>query len=230
MNTKRNIVITGFMGTGKSTVAEIVARKLSRPFVDMDQEIETRAGFSIPQIFRRQGEAAFRDMERQLVHELALGHGLVIATGGGALVDADNRAMMNQHGIVICLNASKAEIRARLSENQDRPLAADWERHFDARRGAYASMRHQIMTTGRTPADVVADILALADGALYVRTPDGGGYPIHIGSGLLRRIAADPESAGLEGHVVVVSNDKVAPIYGEALAARVAQCQLDCRA
>lgn len=226
MNTERNIVITGFMGAGKSTVAEIVARKLNRPFIDMDREIETRAGFSIPQIFRRQGEAAFRDMERQLVHELALRHGLVIATGGGALVDADNREMMGQHGLIVCLNASQAEIRARLAENQQRPLATDWEAHFDARRGAYASIRHQILTTGRAPADVAADILALADDALYVQTPDGGGYPIHIGGGLLRRIAADPESAGLAGHVVVISNETVAPLYGEALTAALPNANL----
>ena len=226
MNTAQNIVITGFMGTGKTTVSEIVARKLNRPFVDMDVEIETRAGFSIPQIFRRQGEAAFRAMERQLVHELALRHGLVIATGGGALVDAGNRQMMSQHGIVICLNASKAEIRARLSENQHRPLAAEWEAHFDARLGAYASIRHQIMTTGRTPEDIAADILALADGALYVRAPDGGGYPILIGSGLLHRIAADPEAAGLGGHVVVVTNETIAPLHGERLAAGLPNANL----
>ncbi len=229
MNTAKNIVITGFMGTGKSTVAEIVARKLNRPLVDMDREIETRAGFSIPQIFRREGEAAFRDLERQLTHELALRHGLVIATGGGALVDADNREMMSQHGIVICLNASKADIRARIglqSENQNRPLAADWEAHFDARRGAYAQIHHQIMTSGRTPADIAADILALADDALYVRTPAGGGYPIHIGGGLLRRIAADPEAAGLTGHVAVVTNETVAPLYGEALAAGLPNANL----
>ena len=217
MNAVQNIVITGFMGTGKSTIAEIVARKLQRPFVDMDVEIETRAGFSIPQIFRRQGEAAFRDMERQLVHELALRHGLVIATGGGALTDDDNRAMLGQHGLIVCLNASKADIRARLSENQNRPLASDWEALFDARRGAYACIRHQIATTGRTPSEIAADILALADGALYLRTPDGGGYPIQIGSGLLQRIEADPESAGLSGHVVVVSNEKVAPLFAERL-------------
>ncbi len=226
MNAEKNIVITGFMGTGKSTVAEIVARQLNRPLIDMDREIETRAGFSIPQIFRRQGEGAFRDLERQLTHELALRHGLVIATGGGALIDDDNREMMSQHGIVICLNASKAEIRARLGENQQRPLAADWEAHFDARRGAYAQIRHQIVTTGRAPADIAADILALADDALYVRTPAGGGYPIHIGGGLLRRIAADPEAAGLAGRVVVVTNETVAPLYGEALAAGLPNANL----
>ena len=226
MNTEPNIVITGFMGTGKSTVAEIVARKLNRPFVDMDLEIETRAGFSITQIFRRQGEAAFRDMERQLVHELALRHGLVIATGGGALVNDANREMMGRHGLLICLNASKADIRARLSENQDRPLAADWERRLDARLGAYASIRHQIVTTGRTPADIAADILALADGALYVRTPDGGGYPIHIGSGLLGRLVHDPESAGLACHVVVVTNETVAPLYGERLVSSLPNANL----
>ena len=229
MNTTKNIVITGFMGTGKSTVGEIVARKLNRPFIDMDVEIETRAGYSIPQIFRRSGEAAFRDLERQLARELALRHGLVIATGGGALLDADNREMMSQHGLVICLKASKADIRARIGlpgETQQRPLAADWESHFDARRGAYAQIRHQIMTSGRAPADIAADILALADDALYARTPDGGGYPIHIGGGLLSRVLADPESAGLAGPVLVLSNEVVAPLYAEGLAAGLPNAKL----
>ena len=217
MNTVKNIVITGFMCTGKSTVGQILARKLNRRFVDMDVEIETRAGFTIPQIFRRQGEAAFREMERRLIHELALQHGLVIATGGGALIDDDMREMMGRHGMLVCLNASRAEIHARLAENRDRPLAEDWESRLDARRSAYARINHQIMTTGKAPTEIAAEIAALDGGALYVRTPDGGGYPIVIGQGILQDIANDAESAGLAGHVIVVTNEKVAPLYGERL-------------
>ena len=226
MNAAKNIVITGFMGTGKTTVGEILARKLNRRFVDMDVEIETRAGFTIPQIFRRHGESGFREMERRLIHELALQHGLVIATGGGALIDDDMREMMGRHGLLVCLNASKAEIRARLAENRDRPLAADWESHLDARRSAYSRINHQIMTTGKTPTEIAAEIAALDGGALYVRTPDGGGYPIIIGQGFLREIANDAESAGLAGHVIVVTNETVAPLYGERLVGMLPRADL----
>ena len=217
MKAERNIVITGFMGTGKTTVGEAVARRLGRRFVDMDVEIEARAGMRIAQIFRRQGEAAFRAMEAQLVHELALQRGLVIATGGGALLDADLRDALSRQGMIFCLNASKAEIRERLAENLDRPLAADWESLFDARQKAYAQIRQQINTSGKAPAAIAAEIAALAQGGLYVRAPDGGGYPIIIGSGLLAGMAEDAEALGLAGHVVVVSNDTVAPLYGEKL-------------
>ncbi|MCY3779874.1 MAG: 3-dehydroquinate synthase [Chloroflexi bacterium] len=226
MNTQNNIVITGFMGTGKTTVGEILARKLNRRFVDMDAEIEARAGFTIPQIFRRHGEEGFREMERRLIHELALRHGLVIATGGGALIDNDMRDMMSRHGLLICLNASKEEIRARLAANSDRPLAADWEHLLDARQSAYAQIGNQIMTSGKTPTEIAAEIAALDDGALYVGTPDGGGYPIIIGSGLLRSIGDDAEGLGLSGHVVVVSNESVAPLYGERLTAALPRADL----
>ena len=217
MNFATNIVLTGFMGTGKTTVGQILARKLNREFVDMDALIETRAGMTIPQIFERRGEDEFRALERRLVYELALRNGLVIATGGGALIDDDMRETMVQSGMVLCLNASKADIRARLAENAHRPLAAGWERLLEARASAYAKMPYQIQTTGKTPEEIAGEIAALDRGALYAHTPDGGGYPILIGRGLLGRLAAEADSLGLAGHVVVVSNETVAPLYAESL-------------
>ena len=217
MNFANNIVITGFMGTGKTTVGQILARKLNREFVDMDAVIEARAGMTIPQIFARDGEAAFRAYERRLIYELALRNGLVIATGGGALIDGAMRVTMAQSGMVVCLNASKADIRERLMENADRPLAADWESLYEARRGAYAQMPYQILTTGKTPEAIAGEIAAIDRGALYVNSPDGGGYPIYIGGGLLNRVGDDAEALGLSGHVVIVSNDTVAPIYAGRL-------------
>ena len=184
----------------------------------MDAEIEARAGFSIPQIFRRHGEDGFRDMERRLLRELALPQSLVIATGGGALLDADMRELMGRHGLLVCLKASKEDIRARLAQSRNRPLASDWENLLDARRGAYAQIGHQIMTSGKSPTEIAAEIAALHDGALFVRAPDGGGYPIIIGSGLLQHIGRDAETLGLARHVVIVTNETVAPLYGGNLA------------
>ena len=217
MNVATNIIITGFMGTGKTTVGQVLARKLNREFVDMDAVIEARAGMTIPQIFERRGEDDFRALERRLVYELALRNGLVIATGGGALLDDDMRDAMVHSGLVVCLNASKADIRERLAENANRPLAAGWERLFEARRGAYAQMPYQILTTGKRPEEIAGEIAALDRGALYVRAPDGGGYPIIVGGGLLSRVGEEADSLGLANHVLVVTNETVAPLYGEAL-------------
>jgi 3-dehydroquinate synthase len=217
MNFAINIVITGFMGTGKTTVGQILARKLNREFVDMDAVIEERAGMTIPQIFQRQGEDSFRAMERRLGYELALRNNLVIATGGGALIDDDMRESMIQSGLVVCLNTSKADIRERLAENAHRPLVAGWEKLLEGRTSVYAQMPYQIQTTGKTPEEIAGAIAALDSGALYVRTPAGGGYPIHVGSGLLDWVGDEADSLGLANHVVVVTNETVATIYAESL-------------
>jgi 3-dehydroquinate synthase len=217
MSFEANIVITGFMGTGKTTVGQILARQLNREFVDMDAVIEERAQMTIPQIFEGKGENEFRAHERRLVYELALRNGLVIATGGGALLDDEMRETMAQSGLVVCLNASKTDIRERLAENQNRPLAANWESLYESRLKAYAKFPYQIMTTGKTPEEIAGEIAALDRGALYVNTPDAGGYPIYIGSGLLDSIADEYEALGLADHVVIVSNETVAPLYADRL-------------
>ena len=182
MSSARNIVITGFMGSGKTTVGEILAQRLGREFVDMDTVIESRAALPIRQIFERQGEAAFRQLERAVALDLALRRGLVIATGGGALIPDDLREMVQQQSNVYCLRASKAELRSRLSGSLDRPLAAGWQALYDARLPIYARIQRQIETAGKTPHMVAGEIAALEIGALYVKTPEGG-YPIHIRSG-----------------------------------------------
>ena len=230
MNFATNIVITGFMGTGKTTVGQILARKLNREFVDMDAVIEARAGLTIPQIFERRGEDEFRKLERRLVYELALRNGLVIATGGGALINDEMRETMLRSGLVVCLNASKADIRERLAENANRPLAAGWESLFEARQGAYARMPYQIFTTGKTPEEIAAEIAAIEGGALYVNTPAGGGYPIYVGGGLLSWVGGEADSLGLARHVVVVTNETVAPLYGESTRPKLAERESDYRA
>jgi shikimate kinase/3-dehydroquinate synthase len=143
-----NVVITGFMGTGKTAVGREVARRLGRPFVDMDAEIEARTGKSIPRIFAEDGESAFRQVEAALCEELSArrgvcpepaegtcpesaegtcpesAEGLVIATGGGALVAPANRALMMGSGTVVCLTCAVDEILRRViaGGNPDRPL------------------------------------------------------------------------------------------------------------
>lgn len=162
MANKVNLVLTGFMGTGKSTVGPRVARRLGMQFVDMDPLIEERAGMRIAAIFEAQGEAAFRALETALCHELAQQRGMVIATGGGALLNPTNRALLGSTGVIVCLTGDFETIMARVGPATDRPLldaddrAARARALLEARAAAYAALPHHVDTTGLTP-DEVAD-------------------------------------------------------------------------
>ncbi len=159
-----NIVITGFMGTGKTSVGRAVADKLKLEFVDMDAVIVERQGMEINEIFAAHGEPFFRQLERDLCAELAAQENLVIATGGGALTFPENRAVMGKSAILICLSASVEEIMRRLDAASDRPLLhvadrrAKIESLLVARRAAYAAIPHQIDTTGLSVEKVVARV------------------------------------------------------------------------
>lgn len=219
-----NVVVTGFMGTGKTAIGREVARRLGRPFVDMDAEIEARAGKSIPRIFAEDGEAVFREMESALCRELSTRQGLVIATGGGALVNPHNRALMMKSGVVICLTCDADEILRRVScsDKADRPLLnvpdprAEIERLLEVRRPAYQAIPWQVDTSKLSIEEAAARVVEIAEViTLPVRYP-GGEYEIHIGDGLLSHVGGALRAAGVtEGsRVAIVSNPVVAPLYG----------------
>jgi 3-dehydroquinate synthase len=219
-----NLILTGFMGSGKTVVGREVARRLSRSFVDMDVEIEARAGKSIPRIFAEDGEAAFRQSEAALCEELSGRGGLVIATGGGALVDPTNRARMAGSGTVVCLTCEADEILRRVNEgeNSDRPLLAvadpraEVQRLLALRRAAYQAIPWQVNTTGLSVEKVTQQVLKLADiVTLTVHFPDGE-YPIHVGDGLLAHVGGALRAAGASegGRIAIVSNPVVVSLYG----------------
>ena len=118
----RNLVLTGFMATGKSCVGRFVAHRLGFDFLDTDAEIESRADKSISEIFSQDGESSFRKYERELVKDLASRGRLVVATGGGLVVDARNLADLKTNGLVICLWASAETIWQRARRHGRRPL------------------------------------------------------------------------------------------------------------
>ena len=119
----RNIILTGFMGTGKSVVGKRLARHLKRRFIDTDTLIEQEAGVSIAQIFATEGEPAFRKRERQAITRICQEENIVMATGGGAVMDAGNARMLKESGLVICLTARPEVILQRLHSNTtSRPL------------------------------------------------------------------------------------------------------------
>lgn len=118
----RNIALCGFMGTGKSSVGRLVAETLHFAFLDTDTVIEARAGKAVSQIFEEQGEAAFRELEKRIVKELALRDRTVISTGGGLVVDPENLASLKSHALVVCLWASPETIWSRVKHQSNRPL------------------------------------------------------------------------------------------------------------
>lgn len=122
MKTTPSIILAGFMGTGKTTVGKLLAARLGRTFTDMDDCIVRRAGRSIPEIFAADGEPAFRALERQVVIELSAQSGLVVATGGGVVLNPDNIRDFSACGLLVCLTASPDVILARLRGDTGRPL------------------------------------------------------------------------------------------------------------
>lgn len=147
-----NIFLVGMMGAGKTTVGRLLARRLRRPFYDCDHEVERRCGVRIPVIFDIEGEAGFRARERAVLDELTALEGVVLATGGGAVLDPDNRRCLRARGIVVYLHARPADLYQRVRHDKNRPLLA----------GGDALRRLEELYAVRDPlyreiADVVAD-------------------------------------------------------------------------
>jgi shikimate kinase len=166
MNKTANIVLTGFMGTGKSTVAQCLAEKLNRPLIDMDALIETRTGYSIPRIFAERGENFFRAIEKGVCYELSLHTNTIVSTGGGALINPENREAMLQTGFVVCLTAQPDIIEQRLSQADNRPLAKQWREILAQRQATYALLPHHISTDLLTPHQVADEIITLWNASL----------------------------------------------------------------
>ena len=117
-----NIILVGFMGTGKSVVGKLLAKKLHIDFVELDKMIETREKMPIKDIFEKKGELYFRQVEKEVVKEAGLRKNIVISAGGGSIVDEDNFKNLKNSGTIICLKASPETIIKRTKDLKTRPL------------------------------------------------------------------------------------------------------------
>jgi shikimate kinase len=122
VNEKRNLYLVGMPGAGKSTIGRALARQLGLPFVDADHEMLEHTGVAIATIFELEGEAGFRQREAQLIAEICRGDGILLATGGGAILREDNRTTLRQTGIVVYLHASLEHLWKRTRHDSRRPL------------------------------------------------------------------------------------------------------------
>jgi len=170
-DTEGRVVLTGFMGTGKTTVGRLLADRLGLALVDTDREIEAEHG-PIPEIFGTLGEPGFRRLERKIAEQLADRHDVVVATGGGMMVDPDVAELLaTPPARVFCLTASPDSILDRVAGDPsapERPLLADPDRRrrveqlLAERQGAYARYEH-VATDGRSPEAVADEILRRLD-------------------------------------------------------------------
>ena len=154
-----NIFLVGLMGAGKTTIGRQLSRLLDRPFFDSDHEIEQRTGVRIPVIFEVEGEAGFRQRENAMIAELTARRGIILATGGGAVLDADNRRRLKENGLVVYLRAAVADLLARTRHDRNRPLlqTADprqkLEQLLSQRDPLYREVADIILDTGQQSAN-----------------------------------------------------------------------------
>jgi shikimate kinase/3-dehydroquinate synthase len=238
-----NLIITGFSGTGKSLVAKEVARGLNWNFIDTDDEIVKQTGKPIAEIFRQDGEARFRELERETIRK-ACQHGqTVIAIGGGAIVDPQNYEVLAKTGLIVCLEAKPEIIYERLfraaassPENEVRPLLAvddplERIRQLKAsRQPYYAKADWTIHTDGLSISEVAEEVIRAwrllrrtdscqlsvfgdKDVACLVETATQS-YPVFVGYGLLDKLGEKMTQAALSGAATIISDGNVFSLYG----------------
>ena len=166
-----NLVLIGFMGTGKSAVGRALAARLGRPFVDVDEAIEREAGRPIRKMFAEQGEPAFRAAERAMIQRVTQRDGQVIAAGGGAVMDEANWSALTRRGWLVWLTAEPDIILQRIGDTASRPLlhGADPKGRMAEllalRQATYAKADAVVDTSRRTVEQVVNEIIRCGEGA-----------------------------------------------------------------
>jgi shikimate kinase/3-dehydroquinate synthase len=224
---ERSVVLVGLMGAGKTSIGRRLAARVGLPFRDADAEIELAAGCTIPELFARYGEREFRDGERRVIRRLLAGDPIVLATGGGAFMDAQTRATIRQDATSIWLRCELPTLVRRVSTRSNRPLlqggdpATILERLMGQRHPVYAEADLVVDCGDESPDATTARVLA-ALGAY--RAPrrlsvalSSGAYDVVIGEGLLHRAGALLAPVLPQKRVVVVTDRVVAPLHLHSL-------------
>ena len=156
-----NIVLTGFMGTGKSTIGKLLAEELKKDFIDTDLFIERRYGKSIPQIFEEEGEERFRELEANVIKEIAKRKNAVISCGGGVVLNPVNVERLRKKGRIVLLTASLEDIMKRISEDRKRPLLRKYkiETLLKLREPIYFSVADFIVNTTDVSVEETVNII-----------------------------------------------------------------------
>lgn len=163
---KGNLILIGFMGTGKTSIGKLLATKLGRGFIDLDQKIERDTGMSIPKIFEVHGEKYFRELEKSAVRETCAKKNLVIATGGGTVKDSENFRLLKNSGVIICLTCEPEEIFNRTVRRGERPILdgagderlATIKKLLAEREKFYSKADYTVDTTDWSPMQIMNDI------------------------------------------------------------------------
>ena len=122
MKKYKNIYLIGLMGSGKTTLGKVLSKKLEKHFYDSDQVIEEKLGVNVPMIFEYEGEAGFREREKDILKELVSKQNIVLATGGGIILSESNRDLLAKNGIVIYLKSNQKDLILRMKNDKTRPL------------------------------------------------------------------------------------------------------------
>lgn len=174
----QNVFLIGLMGSGKTTIGQLLAKRLQQPFIDSDHELELRTGVSVATIFEIEGEAAFRQREAAIIEELSGRRAIVLGTGGGAILDPRTRQALRERGNVVYLHSSAETSYERVRRNRDRPLLmvtdplARLRQLYELRHPLYTETAHFIVESYRDrPTAVVNEIVSLVAPPLQVTDP-----------------------------------------------------------
>jgi shikimate kinase/3-dehydroquinate synthase len=236
----KNIALIGFSATGKTVVAQKVAERLKWTFIDTDEEIVKLSGKAIPEIFKQDGEEAFRRLESQILKQACHQEQAVIATGGGAIVDPKNQNLILETSVVVCLEAKPGTVYQRLLHDTlysanpvVRPLLAgdnplERIKQLKTRRQPYYAIADWTIHTDNLTVDEVSQEIIRgwqyinrhtnkqateADLACVVQTPTAN-YPVFVGWGILDRLGEKVKQTGLAGTANIISDEIVFSIYG----------------
>jgi 3-dehydroquinate synthase len=218
------VFLSGPMGSGKSTVAKLVAERLGLRAVDLDAEIERRADKPIPQIFADEGERAFRTLEREIAAELMRTGDVAVALGGGTVAHRETRRALLQAGTLITLHAELEELAARVGQGEGRPLLsgsdvrARLQEVIEERGPWYAECHARIATSGKTPQEVATEVERVCRRQPIVVPLLERTYRVEVGAGLRSELPARLAAITSTGSALIVSDQTVGPLWADGIA------------